>query len=146
MPDIQPHTDSRLTGRPTGTSSGRWLSFARAAWLAFFAFAALALVYFGSVTLLQSIFASISDQQSTVAIVLSTLAIAALFIPLRRRMQNFIDRRFFRRNLRRRGARLAEFGATARDEVELEKLAGRLVEVVRETMQPERVGLWLRKK
>ena len=76
---------------------------------------------------------------------LKTLAIAALFSPLRRRVQDFIDRRFYRRKYD--AARvLAEFGATARDEVELDKLAGRLVEVVRETMQPERVGLWLRKK
>ena len=105
--------------------------------------AALAGTYFGSVVLLQMAFRGVTGQGNAVAIVISTLAIAALFMPLRRRIQNVIDRRFFRR--RYDAARtLAAFSATVRDEVDLERLTGELVAVVENTMQPAHVSLWLR--
>ncbi len=104
----------------------------------------LALVYFGGVIVLQSIFTTITGQsQSPLVTVLSTLAIAALFLPLRRRVQDFIDKRFYRRKYDAAKV-IADFAATARDETDLDKLTARLVEVVDETMQPESVGLWLK--
>ncbi len=103
----------------------------------------LALVYLGTVVLLQSVFEALSGQQSAISIVISTLIIAALFAPLRRRVQVVIDRRFFRQKYDAQQV-LAEFAQTARDEVELEALTAELARVTRETVQPESVSIWLR--
>ncbi len=105
--------------------------------------AALALVYFSSVVILQAALRMLTGETSQLAVAGSTLAIAALFAPLRRRVQDLVDRRFYRRKYD--AARtLVEFAATARDETGLERLATRLINVVEETMQPEHVSLWLR--
>jgi len=104
----------------------------------------LALVYFASVVLLQAGFRAVTGQgQNQLGTVLSTLAIAALFAPLRRRVQDIIDRRFYRRKYDT-AKTLAAFSATVRDEVDLNKLTERLVAVVEETMQPAHVSLWLK--
>jgi hypothetical protein len=103
----------------------------------------LALIYFGGVLIFQGVFSSLTENSdSPVIIVISTLAIAALFTPLRRRVQDFIDRRFYRKKYNAEQA-LAQFAATARDEVDMEKLTTALLNVVEETMQPEKVSLWL---
>ncbi|MBL8046429.1 MAG: hypothetical protein JNL09_07810 [Anaerolineales bacterium] len=103
----------------------------------------LGLTYFGLITILQSRFRSVSGQQSEISIVLSTLAIAALFFPLRNRVQEFIDKRFFRKKYDAQKV-LAEFAATCRDETDLDKLTARLVEVIDETLQPEKVSVWIK--
>jgi hypothetical protein len=103
----------------------------------------LALVYFGTVVLLQNIFESLTGQQSPVVIVISTLGIAALFNPLRHRVQEFIDRRFFRKKYDAEQA-LARFATVARDEVELDILTAKLVNAIDETLQPEEINLWLK--
>ncbi len=105
--------------------------------------ALLALVYFGTILVLQTLFDSLTDRQSPVVIVLSTLLIAALFTPLRHRVQDVIDRRFFRKKYDATQV-LATFAVTARDETDLDKLTGELGRVVHETMQPESVGIWLK--
>jgi hypothetical protein len=102
----------------------------------------LALIYFGGVVLVQQLTRSITAS-SDLAIAVSTLIIAALFFPLRRRVQNAIDRRFYRRKYDA-AKTLAAFSATVRDEVELEKLTAELINMVNETMQPASVSLWLR--
>jgi hypothetical protein len=107
--------------------------------------AMLALVYFGGVTAAQAIFRTLTgqEQQPQLAIVVSTLVIAALFNPLRRRIQSFIDRRFYRKKYDARKT-LEGFSARLRDETNLGALSDELVAVVRETMQPVHVSLWLR--
>jgi hypothetical protein len=105
----------------------------------------LALVYFGGVTATQAIFRTLTgqEQQPQLAIVISTLVIAALFNPLRRRIQSFVDRRFYRRKYDA-AKTLEVFSAKLRDETDLDALSDDLVGVVRETMQPAHVTLWLR--
>ena len=103
----------------------------------------LALLFFGSVILLQRAFEAVTGQQSQLAIVISTLAIAALFNPLHTRVQAAIDRRFYRRKYDAQQV-LAQFSATARDETDMAALTAELVHVVQETMAPERVQVWLK--
>ncbi|MDQ3912665.1 MAG: hypothetical protein M3305_13040 [Actinomycetota bacterium] len=105
--------------------------------------ATLVALYFGAIVLLQRLLVLFTGQQSTLAIVASTLLIAALFTPFRRRIQSFIDRRFYRSKYDARKT-LEAFSATLRDQTDLEALNGNLVGVVKETMQPARVSLWLR--
>jgi hypothetical protein len=107
--------------------------------------AVLAAIYFGAVIGSQTLTGALTghSRQQPAVIVLSTLLIAALFQPLRQRLQQTIDRRFYRRKFN--SARtLAAFGRTLRTEVEMERLCDHLVSVVEETMQPTHVSLWLR--
>ena len=105
--------------------------------------ATLVALYFGGIVLLQRLFVALTGQRSTLAVVASTLIIAALFNPLRRRIQSFIDRRFYRSKYDARKT-LEAFSAKLRDETDLEALNSDLVGMVRETMQPTHVSLWLR--
>jgi hypothetical protein len=105
--------------------------------------AILALIYVGSVVGMQAAFRAITGQGSTLAVVASTLAIAALFTPFRRRIQSFIDRLFYRRKYDARKT-LEAFSTKLRDETDLDALNDDLVDVVRETMQPAHASLWLR--
>ena len=104
--------------------------------------AALAAIYFGGVVLAQSVLRPLTAS-SDLAIVLSTLGIAALFNPLRHRIQNTIDRRFFRRKYDAEKT-LEAFSAATRDEVDLDKLQAALLGVVQETMQPTKISLWIK--
>jgi hypothetical protein len=104
--------------------------------------ATLALIYFGGVVGLQYVFRALTAQGSTLAVVASTLVIAALFNPLRRRVQGFVDRRFYRRKYDA-AKTLDAFNTRLREETDLEALRDHVVEVVRATMQPEHVSLWL---
>ncbi len=105
--------------------------------------ALLVALYILGVLLLQSLFRAVTGQESPLAIIISTLTIAALFNPLRGRLQEVIDRRFFRHKYDA-GQTLARFARTTRDEVDVEVVTGELVRVVQETMQPEHVQIWLR--
>jgi hypothetical protein len=105
--------------------------------------AILALVYFGLIFALQSLLRGLINQQNDVAIVVSTLAIAALFQPLRRRLQNIVDRRFYRRKYDA-AKTIAAFSSRLRQEVDLDTLQQQLLAVVQETMQPSHVSLWVR--
>jgi hypothetical protein len=107
--------------------------------------AVLALVYFGGVTATQALFRTLTSEEQLpqLIVVASTLLIAALFTPLRRRIQSFIDRSFYRSKYDA-AETLEGFSIKLRDETDLEALSGDLVEVVRETMQPAHVSLWLR--
>jgi hypothetical protein len=100
-------------------------------------------LYFGGIVVLQRLFVVLNGEKSTLAVVVSTLAIAALFNPLRRRIQSFIDRSFYRRKYDARKT-LESFSAKLRNETDLDALSDDLVGVVRETMQPEHITLWLR--
>jgi hypothetical protein len=106
--------------------------------------ATLVLIYFASVVGLQYILRTLTGQESQLAIVASTLSIAALFNPLHRRIQASIDRLFYRRKYDATKT-LEEFSAKLRDETDLDEVNSDLVRVVRNTMQPEHVSVWLRK-
>jgi hypothetical protein len=100
-------------------------------------------LYFGVIVVTQRAFVLLTSERSTLAVVASTLLIAALFTPLRRLIQGFIDRRFYRSKYDARKA-LEALSAQLRNETDLEALRDDLVGVVRETMQPAHVSLWLR--
>jgi hypothetical protein len=105
--------------------------------------ATLVALYLIGIVVLQRLFVFLTGEQSTLAVVASTLLIAALFNPLRRSLQTFIDRRFYRRKYDARKT-LERFSARLRDETDLDALSDDLVDVVRETMQPSHASLWLR--
>jgi hypothetical protein len=105
--------------------------------------ATLVALYFGGIVVLQRVFVALTGEQSTLAVVASTLLIAALFNPLRRRIQSFIDRSFYRSKYDV-AKTLEGFSKKLRDETDLDALRGDLLGVVTETMQPAHVSLWLR--
>lgn len=105
----------------------------------------LVLVYFLSVLVFQILFRGLTGQESPLAIVASTLVIAALFNPLRRRIQSIIDRRLYRQKYDATRT-LEAFAETLRDEVDLNELSGSLLEIVEHSVQPERVTLWLKEQ
>jgi hypothetical protein len=102
----------------------------------------LALIFFGSVTAMQLLFTTVSGQRSAVATVISTLLIAALFSPLRRRIQNDIDRRFFRQKYN--AEQIVEaFGGRLREQVDMDEMSAHLLSVVEQALQPEHASLWI---
>jgi hypothetical protein len=103
----------------------------------------LALVYFGIVLLLQAMFSALGFDKSPAALVISTLASATLFNPLRRRVQEAIDHRFYRRKYDAQKA-VAAFAEKSRDEVDIDRLNLHLLAVIRETVQPRDVSIWVR--
>jgi hypothetical protein len=105
--------------------------------------ATLVALYFSGIVVLQRVFVALTGEKSTLAVVASTLTIAALFNPLRRRLQGFVDRRFYRKKYDA-AKTLEAFSAKLRNETDLDALSNDLVGVVRETMQPAHVSLWLR--
>jgi hypothetical protein len=105
--------------------------------------ATLVALYFGGIVVLQRLFVALTGEKSTLAVVASTLLIAALFNPLRRRIQGFIDHRFYRRKYNA-AKTLQVFSAKLRNETDLDTLRDDLVCVVRDTMQPAHVSVWLR--
>ena len=105
--------------------------------------ATLVALYLGGVVVLQRVFVALTGQQSTLAVVASTLAIAALFNPLRRWVQALVDRRFYRRK-DDAAKTLATFNSRLRAEIDLDSLSDEVLGVVKETMQPEHSSLWLR--
>jgi hypothetical protein len=105
--------------------------------------ATLVALYFGGIVVLQRLLVALTGEKSTVAVVASTLLIAALFTPLRHQIQSFIDRRFYRRKYDARKT-LESFALKLRDETDLGALSDDLIGVVRETMQPAHISLWLR--
>jgi hypothetical protein len=107
--------------------------------------ATLALVYFGGVASSQYVFRLLTGQETQLAVVASTLAIAVLFNPLRRGVQSLVDRRFYRRKYDAQAA-LREFGVKLRDETDLDSLNAELISAVRKTIQPEHVSLWVREE
>ncbi|MBX3060242.1 MAG: hypothetical protein KF770_27610, partial [Anaerolineae bacterium] len=105
--------------------------------------AVLGLTYFGSIITLQTVMGRVIGEQSPLVIVFSTLLIAAMFNPLRRRVQAVVDRRFFRKKYDAQQV-LAQFAQTAREEVEMEALTAELTRVIQETLQPETTAVWLK--
>jgi hypothetical protein len=107
--------------------------------------ATLVALYFGAIVVLQRLFVVLTGQRSTLAVVASTLLIAALFTPFRRRLQSFIDRRFYHKKYDARKT-LEGFSAKLRDETDLDAVSEDLVVAVRETVQPAHVSLWVRSR
>jgi hypothetical protein len=105
----------------------------------------LAAVYFGGIVLTQQLFRAATGQSSDLAIVVSTLLIAALFTPVRRRVQDAIDRRLYRRKYDVEKT-LTDFQKNLREDVDMETLKANLVGVVSDTMQPSSVRLWVKKE
>ena len=104
----------------------------------------MAVTYFGGVVIIQGILTAITGEtNSPIVTVITTLGIAALFNPLRIRIQDFIDRRFYRKKYDAEQA-LTYFAAAARDEVDMKNLTAKLIAVINENIEPEDISLWLK--